>query len=153
MAQLLCESSSHSKTTPEFLTYSRQAKWSLTKWMKEINFPSDQERPRGKNHYDLLSTERKKHNIKSWGFKFIQGPYWELWSGRQQLCNSEELFQRGRGRSQHICDFWLGNTYSHTHTYVQSSFHLGKKSLLVTQNTPLKVMILGLLGRLFPCIE
>lgn len=48
---------------------------------------------------------------------------------------------------------WGIRTVTHTHTYVQSSFHLGKKSLLVTQNTPLKVMILGLLGRLFPCIE
>lgn len=43
-------------------------------------------------------------------------------------------------------------THTHTHTYSQA-FILVKKSLVVTQNAPLKVMILGLWGRLFPCIE
>ena len=47
---------------------------------------------------------------------------------------------------------WGIRTVTHTYMYSQA-FILVKKSLLVTQNTPLKVMILGLLGRLFPCIE
>ena len=62
------------------------------------------------NFPSAVSTDIKIHNVRAMTFSFIGGLI-EDYSPRYSLSDgSEELFQRGKGDSQYICDPGEGST-------------------------------------------
>ena len=76
---------------------------------------------------------KKNKQLKSCEFKLYSGTLEKTIAGRQLLSSSEEIAPKKQRRSQFIYDFWL---------CMQSSIHLGKRLLLVTNNRYLRLMIL-----------
>ena len=75
---------------------------------------------------------KKNTQLKSCEFKLYSGTLGKMIAGRQLLSSSEEISPKRQRRSQFIY-FWL---------CMQSSIHLGKRLLLVTNNRYLRLMIL-----------